>query len=83
VPTLPLEVYEKIAVLEAIVENHYDVVQAARLLRIAPNTLYRKLGRWGLISPMWASKGKPVLRKDFLDRCSAIQEALREVKRLL
>jgi transposase-like protein len=79
VATLPLEVYEKIAVLEAIVENDYDVVRAARLLRVAPNTLYRKLSRWGLTSPMW-SRGKQVLRRDFLDRCEAIQEALRQLR---
>ena len=71
---------EKGAVLEAIVEARYDVRVAARALRVSKTTIYRKLRRWNLTPPMFAARvGGRVLRKDFVERCEAIREALKEV----
>jgi Bacterial regulatory protein, Fis family len=73
----PLELTEKIAILEALVECHYDVLAASNVLRVTTSTIYRKLRRWGLMPPMFSpTPGGKVLRKDFLDRCAAIHETL-------
>jgi Bacterial regulatory protein, Fis family len=73
---------EKIAVLQAIVQSRYDLRAAARGLVVGRTTLYRKLRQWNLTPPMFAARaGARVLRKDFVNRCEAIREALKEVTR--
>lgn len=79
--TRPLEVVEKVTVLDSLVRGRFSVRVASEALGLSRTTVYAKLRRWGLTSPMFSDRaGRRVLRKEYHERCQAIRRALDEAR---
>lgn len=76
-----LAAVEKVTILDALVTGRYSVRLASEALGLSRTTVYAKLRRWGLTSPMFSNRaGRSVLRKEYHERCQAIRRALDEAR---
>lgn len=78
--TIPLRDVEKRAILEALVDAKFNVHEAARRLEVSPGHVYGNLRRWGLTPPLLKGGPRPVMHREYLQRCDDIRKQLEELK---
>lgn len=66
----------KRTVLDAIVQNDFNMDAAATSLAIARRTIFYMMKRWNLATPLNGGRESQVKWRDYSARCDAIRQAL-------